>query len=77
MATAKLKFDEVRLMDGGFTRSQVRALAHHVKLELDPGDEIVHIGQNPPIDTGKRWQQTDGTGALVGQLKTYQKGEWK
>lgn len=60
-----------------FTPEQLSALSGSFEVHLDPGDEIVHIDQSPPADTGKRWQQVDETGAVVGKIKTYQNGEWK
>lgn len=54
----------------------LRDLASALEVVLDPGDEIVHIGESPPADTSKRWQKVDSTGAIVGKMKTYQQGEW-
>lgn len=59
-----------------FTAEHLSALAGSFMVDLPPGDEIVHIGQNPPADASKRWQELDETGAHVGSLKTYQNGEW-
>lgn len=59
-----------------FTPEQLSAIGGSFTVELDPGDQIVHFGDVPPADTGKRWQTTDATGAPVGQIKTYQNGEW-
>lgn len=59
------------------TRKDLEFLAKSFVVQLDPGDEIVHFGENPPADTGKRWQQTDSNGAVIGKIKTYQGGEWK
>lgn len=60
-----------------FTPEQLSALSGSFEIQMDPGDEVVHLGESPPADTGKRWQKVDCTGAVVGQLKTYQGGEWK
>lgn len=76
MATYRLKLRKNAPGLRFFTPEQLSALSGSFEVHLDPGDEITHIGDTPPADTSKRWQQVDATGAVVGKLKTYQGGEW-
>lgn len=76
MAVLKLKLRKGAPGLRFFKPEELSALCGSFVLELDPGDEIVHLGQNPPADTGKRWQEVDSTGAVVGKIKTYQNGVW-
>lgn len=59
-----------------FSADELSALSGSFTLELDPGDEIVHIGQNPPADVGKRWQELDSVGSPVGSVKSYDGNNW-
>ncbi len=59
-----------------FTAEELSALSGSFTVLLDPGDEIVHIGQNPPADIRKRWQELDANGSPVGPLKTYDGTNW-
>lgn len=76
MARLNIRVKDTAQLTTFFSREELLKVAASLEVVLDPGDEIVHFGQNPPADTGKRWQQSDGSGAHVGKIKTYQGGEW-
>lgn len=59
-----------------FSADELSAICGSFTVELDPGDEIVHLGQNPPADTRKRWQTLDSVGSPVGPVKTYDGTNW-
>jgi hypothetical protein len=59
-----------------FSAEELSALSGSFTVKLDPGDEIVHIGETPPNDTRKRWQELDSTGSPVGSVKTYNGSTW-
>ena len=58
------------------THAQLDAIARSFAFALDPGDEVVHLGAEPPLDYRKRWQETDAYGAAVGAVKTYNGTTW-
>jgi hypothetical protein len=59
-----------------FSAEELSALSGSFTVDLDPGDEIVHFGQNPPSNVRKRWQEQDVNGSPVGPVKTYDGTNW-
>lgn len=76
MANLPLKVKSNAPATGFLSHKELERLAASFEVCLPTGVQLVHFGMNPPANSGLRWQQTDETGAHIGQIKTYQNGEW-
>ena len=60
------------------TPEQLAEAAKNLVIEFDCGVKLVTFSATPPADTTMPWQPTEVCGdAPLGQLKTFQNGEWK